>query len=899
MKRITNSILLTVIAGLLSTPLLAQNRDEIRITVKGYIEGLDGSFASRCIDNELVLIDWLTAAKEEYKFRKGQKKSVPNDNSLGAFARKEFRDSIRQSFLSKLADLTSMKKKNQLLPGYPDQKSLTDLHLQYQKLYSMDFNLTKRDVRALHAKILKSGDDADTRRFFERDMKNAFRRYKQGSYLAAAAELRELYTDYQSYFTEWDDILYFTGDSYFRNKAFDDAETFLYKVVSDFPQSKYVERALFTLVTMSYITDDRVKMQKYFTEFESKVTARPKDDNTYNRAFFLAGTTYFVTTDYGAGISVLGKIPLSSQYYYPAKYLLAHCYAAQDDYTSALEQFNSVMKLTPNNKRFGIDQQRQLKDLSILKSAFVKFEQTVNGQKGAATDAYLNKLSENSDVFDAGLLVKAWAAFKDNHIDTARIYADSLIRNYSASDHVFEAKTLVGNIQILDPKFTDAERERYALEAFNFVADATQDKYVLDQFLAQRSAFKSTLEAVNSARTASQLRNDELGYAKQNRAFKVLSEIYDHESTKSRNLKYYHAVAKLASKTKETEGLLNDAQSQNDATAVLRIQEQLADQITQFGDLGAGNYADLGDSTQANASEEKVKTNRVSRTLSEIESRNKTMSALKEKITGEKQIVVTQLTYIDQLIQTAKERDNQSAQLKLEFEKNKLTSLFYRLSDFEVILAADAPIESYVDLDTWGDFANYGRNNINYVLNTTKSETISDISKAVAQIDKILLGRKKNYENRIVQIEEEVKRKEQEIRDKELQEMRSSQKQFFEKEYFQFKKSEKPENDPFDYNDVTPEIIVIVQDTIPAEKEEEAKTDEEEPAQDPGASADSNGTQQKDLKEGAASDSVKTDGGGGGQKEIGQVIFSPKSDVFYSKGYTVGLTGYTRRKFYN
>jgi hypothetical protein len=186
------------------------------------------------------------------------------------------------------------------------------------------------------------------------------------------------------------------------------------------------------------------------------------------------------------------------------------------------------------------------------------------------------------------------------------------------------------------------------------------------------------------------------------------------------------------------------------------------------------------------------------------------------------------------------------------------------------MLYTEDPIENYVDLDTWGDFASYGRNNITYVINTTKNETIKDLARAAAQIDKILITRKKNYESRITAIEEEIKLKEREIRDKELKEMRASQKQFFEEEFFQAKATEKPEADPFDYKDLVPEVIVIPKDTV-VEASVEAKPEEEEEEEAPAVldtasvktGTEENKIPEENVQPDSSSEKIEEEGGGG------------------------------------
>lgn len=79
----------------------------------------------------------------------------------------------------------------------------------------------------------------------------------------------------------------------------------------------------------------------------------------------------------------------------------------------------------------------------------------------------------------------------------------------------------------------------------------------------------------------------------------------------------------------------------------------------------------------------------------------------------------------------------------------------------------------------------------------------------------------------IAQLEKEILLKEREIREKELREMRTTSKEFFEEKYFQLKTSEKPEDDPYDYKDLVPEVVDIPQGDVVIKREQDDEKDTE------------------------------------------------------------------------
>lgn len=941
-----------------------QVQDEYRKNITNYIQDLDDNFAIRYVYEEQYLLDLITFVYNEVVFRK--QNNIPRSGGTGTkgLMARDQREALRNRLAENVKLLRDMKKANRLMAGYNSRAAINELHQKYQKLYAEDLELSKLEALGMRKSLLEVGQAGDARRMFESQLATALRRYKEESFPTAALELKDLYETYKTHVNEWDDILYFLADSYFRTSDFEMAEKYFAKVTADFPASPYAGKASFRLISMAYIEGNRTKMVKYFGDYESR-GAKPSDDRWFNKAVFMAATTFFRNSDYTSAISALEKIPSTSLYYYPARYLMANCYAGQESYSAALEAFGLVVKWPHKVKRFDRDIQRKLRHMSMLKSGMIQYEQNVNGLKFRNVYPECRRIPKDSEYQDAGLLVSAWAAFKDNNVDTARILVDSLIRNFPASDHIFEAKTLIGNIEVLDPRLSDKDRELLAIDAYEYVARAMEAKYLADRFIVERDSVVRIMDQLAQARTIAGLRGDSIAYLKYDGIHQILEiSLVNNGFTKavkedSRSVKFYQTVSNLISEVRVTEGKLKSAQESGNTKEAEALQKKLDETLTKLQEMGGERYISIvlpgmasGESNDVESVlamrndaidkvRQKVKTeknqiearlaeadrliekarqknsqrdverleaqkaklneaytqvvdyerwannletvdpksvsgqqtsntsvlgeeftgvtldnysnieiqnyftlHKMSRVISEIEARNRSLNLLRDKMAREKDLVRKQIGKVDAMMAEARNKGAQNALLKLQFERNKLVDLHGRISEYEISLLSQDQVESYADLDVWGDFAIYGRNNITYVINTTKIETINDLSRAISQIDRILLNRKKNYEHRIAMIEEDIKRKEQEIRDKELQEIRASQKQYYEREFFQSKTSEKPEEDPYDYVNLVPEVVDIkaIEDSL---KKLEVpiieKPSEEEVYEDSGLPADSVG----------------------------------------------------------
>ena len=902
--------------------------EEYQKTVQSYIRDLQNSFALRYISGEQFLIDQVSIIAGEYADRKskGLIHSGLNSSS-GSF---QLTDSLQNKMKTILTNLTSLQRFRKLVTGEQiDEQTLKALQEDFEKTYAREFEIAKRRVMGFRDELLSSGNSSDNKRLFHNQLDAAFKRFLTQDYECSILEFNDILKTYSATYKEWDDVLYYFGEAYFNIGDMDNAENQYAKIVSDYASSKFMERAMNKLILMSYVKTDRLKMSRYLPEYEKQVTRHSKNSLSYDKVLMMAGITYFETSDYIRAIEVLIKINNNSAYYSSALYLLGHCYANREDYSKATESFQKIENLKEAKKSLSIELNKQLIELARLKMAFINFELSPYGQKFKNIQPLIDKISTENEYYPLALLTASWAAFKDNSIDTARIYVDSLIRTFPQSEYIFEAKTLLGNIDVLDPRLTDRDRELAAIESYNYVALAMEARYLSDEFIDERdSTLKMMNDLVDIRRTAA-LRNDSAAFVRYDALYQLLDLTLNQNgftlaANDNPRLAYlYHQLSELISQLRFVQGKLKDAEDAKDVLQVRSLKKQISQITGKMEKLGLEQFTTyetsgtdsvtlakrdkavkdiqerltwdkfkyenqiseteklIREAKQANRQEDLpglqqqlksqqdsmalvldrerilnsfdlinpdlIKDNYLSQALnevmgsdfskltidnyssielqayftqhrlarinSEIEARSKRLNVMREKVGREKEQVLMQLNSIDELIKMAEDQKRTESLIKLADHKNRLTEIYYRICDYELILGTQPQMESYADLNLWGDFAIYGRNNITYVINTSKTENIHDLARAIEQIDQVLVGRRKNYESRIAKLEEEIKLKEQEIRDKELREMRSSQKTFFETEYFQVKESEQPEDDPFEYKDIIPEVIVV-KDTL-------------------------------------------------------------------------------------
>lgn len=806
--------------------------EEYQKASKHYLGYLHESFAYRYISQEQFLRDVIQAVTETYSNNKGVVGKIEWNRQGGD----------RQSLKEKLAEIEqkiqTIRESEEAFAGNRVQE-IEQLHAEYERLYATEFELTRSDVDHLRRQMLEKGGNTLAQKMVERQLELAFKRFKSEDYLTAALQFEDILTAYKSQFTDWVDVNYYAGLTYARLGDFDNAEAKLSDVVKS--GGGYTEKALSELVRLAYVEGSRNRTEKYFSEYQAKVARTTSNEDDYYRTYYYAGANYFNTSDYSRAIAILKTIPEGSQYGQSALMLIGHGYANLDDYANAEEFLQKTVSYSQSPKGTDPDTRRKISDIARLKLAYIGFERNVNGLKARNTVPVVSKIGTDSDIHDAVLLVSAWSYFKDNNIDSAQAYVDSLLRSNPASDYVFEARTLLGNIKVLDPKLSDKDREIYAVDAYNYVANSMEAKYLADRFVMERDSMLTVMEILKDAMRLASYRRDSASYLRYDAIHQLIDHTVKHNGftraarSTGTSSQYREVINSLVSQLRVSEKLLKNAEDKKDSRQAKELKETIQSTLGDLENvLGFKSNTAILDSGSVDRSFEKLarelgdqyanvvidnfstfetqtyfSQNTLPRLISEADSRNRLYSVLREKVAKEKQLVQDNLSEIDRLLGLATRQNNKDAEIRLKNEKNKLTDYYYRLTDYEMWILTQDDVEIYADLDVWGDFASYGRNNITYVINTTKSETIQDMARAISQIDNILRVRKKNYENQIAQLEKEILLKEREIREKELREIRTTSKEFFEEKYFQLKTSEKPEDDPYDYEDLVPEIVDI------------------------------------------------------------------------------------------
>ncbi len=853
---------------------------EFQNSSKDYLGYLHESFAYRYIAREQFLRDLIQSVTESYQNNKATVGRIE-------WGRKgEDRKTLRAKLGEIESKIASVRESKEVFAGQ-QVREIESLHAEYEKLYAAEYELTRGDVNSLRSAILSKAGKTAAQNLLEKQLEAAFARYKAKEYLTASFAFEDILDAYKEQFSDWTDVRYYLGLCYGALGDFDNADAQLSSVVTT--DDGYAAKALAELIRIAYVEGSRNRMEKYFPVYQSKVVKTSATEDEYYQNYYYAGSTYFTTSDYSKCISILKTIPVTSRLGQPALLLIGHAYANLDDYDNAIDFLNQAANYPHSPKGTQPDRRRAVGDVARLKVAYIQYERNVPGLKARNVLPPLKNVDIESEVHDAVLLVTAWAYFKDNNIDTAQAYVDSLLRSHPASDYIFEARTLLGNVKVLDPRLDDKDREIYAVDAYNYVANSMEAKTLADRFVRERDSMLTVMDILKDAMRIASYRRDSAAFLRYDAIHQLIDQTVRNNGfaraskAAGSSSQYREAINSLVSQLRVSEKLLKHAEERKDSRHVKELKESIQSTLVDLESvMGFRNNSAIMDSGSSNRSMERLASqlgdqyaqlvldnyttfetqtyfaqNTLPRLISEADNRNQTYSVLREKVAKERQLIQDNLTEIDRLTRLAVNQGNKDAEVRLRNEKNKLTDYYYRLADYEMWIMTQADVEIYADLDVWGDFASYGRNNITYVINTTKSESIQDMARAINQIDNVLRIRKRNYENQIAQLEKEILLKEREIREKELREMRTTSKEFFEEKYFQLKATEKPEEDPFDYKDLVPEVVDIPEGDIIPKKEEESKDDVDSAAVEGVREDVPADTSQGD---GGVSDSLKTDG---------------------------------------
>ncbi len=295
---------------------------------------------------------------------------------------------------------------------------------QYREMY-----LQLDRVLRIKQRLFDESDGADKKKMFEYDLNAAVRSMGEEE-LEFAIKLFTHLMDFYKY-TNYDDLLYYRSEAYYRLKQFGTACSGFHLVMEQFPQSDYYEMSYYRCLALDYTREDYAAVIDASPVFDERKDAWKSKKDVI---LYMMGCSSFNLADYDAAISYHSQIDAKSAYYDEAQYLIAHCLLYKDQYLEGKEAFTKLMNENEAKGLLG-------EEAALILGDMVLYEGDQNVAWG-----YYHLISKKSPRYPRALIGKAVCRFMRMEFALADSLADYILETYKDNDYVYIARCLKGSV---------------------------------------------------------------------------------------------------------------------------------------------------------------------------------------------------------------------------------------------------------------------------------------------------------------------------------------------------------------------------------------------------------------------------------------------------------------------
>jgi outer membrane protein assembly factor BamD (BamD/ComL family) len=180
-------------------------------------------------------------------------------------------------------------------------------------------------------------------------------------------------------------------------------------------------------------------------------------------------------------IPILERVARRSAHYLASRYFLADCYAALEEWASAVDVLTEMVELKQSKLPYA--RWRLLTDEAKIKLAFIYYE-WMEFDKAAEL---FNQLKSNSPFYDQVLMGKAWIAFQLDEYEEAITRTEELLNIYPRSTEIYEAGSLSGYC------YEQLGQKSKAMTYFYEVLEAGVGRGKLQTFMKERRRIMDAL----------------------------------------------------------------------------------------------------------------------------------------------------------------------------------------------------------------------------------------------------------------------------------------------------------------------------------------------------------------------------------------------------------------------
>lgn len=628
-----------------------------------------------------------------------------------------------------------------------------------------EYEILFTKYRIIRKALIKHGTVNEKARMLEIDLIAAFKNFLDENHDLALLQLTLILEDYEDHFQEFDQVVYYRGESYYAQQQFDDAKNDYHTVVTKYPASQFFENSIFRLLDITYKLGELSEFYDYYRIFKSQQENFSSEFR--NRCNYLAGYVFLMNSQFSAAYGALSNINADSPYYLKAQFLLGTVLVNQKQMEEAVTLFDEIIefenRLDPELPYY--------QDSARLKKGFIQYDQ---GEFEKALETFNNISSEFMD-YDKCLLGKAWTNLKLENHQEAIGNANLIIENHLSSDHIYEASILAAfSKNILDEDVS-------AKSDLEYVSNAEPVYELAEKYESERRVILKHLYRLKQMEEPILARRDEASYKKLTQIHSHLEQLLTLASYRLTHTalaidKYSTERRAIIDQIEELDQMVIDAHGQSDKKTMLAANKQ-RERLLKTLDVyqsdksikNVNNYLDYPVvAKEGNANYRK-------RSLSEL------WTELKQ----EHRALKNNLQEIQKIRSDITENNKgRISTVDIEFLAHDFERLSNEIRQMQATLSENQVADVNTEYAQWADYSAFGISDFMFTSILETDEQIAQLALNISAITQILQDRKNLIEQKLLQYEEQIKMIEQDRLKQETIQKKESKESYFQDSYF-------------------------------------------------------------------------------------------------------------------
>jgi len=664
-----------------------------------------------------------------------------------------------QSVVNKKINLNQKNKNKTNTPeDSVENRGFTDLFEQWKYNRILDYKLKLTEYEFLRTRLLKTATPSQERRMLQRDLKRAFENYSNGNFLLSRLQLRDILNTYTRY-RLFDDVLYYYSESCYGLNYLDEALEGYQRLIAGYPESSFSARALVKIIYIKYIYGEFNEFSGFYQQL--LLHKKNLDPQSFGAVSYLVGYAYFKAGEYSNALVSLGNVSPATTYFFPSLYLSAACYSNMGQDDSAISIYQRL--INEKNKSGKDPVLAQLKNNALLKLGLIYYER---GENQKAT-LFFNSVSNDSKYYDLSVLGKAWSAYRAGKPGEALKNVEWVLHNSMVSNYTYEAKVLAAGSKELLGHPEEAIKD--LKDVYRVGTQAEQ----LGKYPSKRASLLQDLQSVEEAQQIASTGKDKEKFAEIRKISRFLQGEVSRESQTKKV---------LTEKIKTLDKLEKQAEEDKNKTLLKNIRQLRSDLIQTLQDQ-TGRFSEISQNLEEDP---------LVRRMGMTEYLRYIFRSLLLETVREKEQTKRDISEAERLLREVKKQDKFDLLIRMEIKKEELEDYYGKLNQYEVWLRENFPQDFQVELNRWATFSGYGISNINFSRIKQSDEHIAQISQTIDTLDRVFKVKKKELNNRIQGLLNDVATIEEQMRKEAEKRQQKEKEHFFKTKYFEKEKREPP-----------------------------------------------------------------------------------------------------------